>query len=124
MDSNNINVDMIVENISQDGINANITFTVPNNELEDSKKIIQAKYHELNYSNLSSDSDIAKISVVGMGMMSQSGVAEKMFTTLAKNKINIQAISTSEIKISVLIKKIYTDLAIQSLHDVYKLDKK
>ena len=73
---------------------------------------------------MSTDPDIAKISVVGMGMMSQSGVAEKMFTTLAKNKINIQAISTSEIKISVLIKKIYTDLAIQSLHDVYKLDKK
>jgi aspartate kinase len=59
-----------------------------------------------------------------MGMMSQSGVAAKMFTTLAKNKINIQAISTSEIKISVLIKKTYTDLAIQSLHDVYKLNKK
>ena len=92
--------------------------------LEESKKIIEAKYNELNYSNLSTDSDIAKISVVGMGMMSQSGVAEKMFTTLAKNKINIQAISTSEIKISVLIKKIYTDLAIQSLHDVYKLNKK
>ena len=112
------------QNFSQDGINANITFTVPNNELEESKKIIEEKYNELNYSNLSTDSDIAKISVVGMGMMSQSGVAEKMFTTLAKNKINIQAISTSEIKISVLIKKIYTDLAIQSLHDVYKLDKK
>ena len=124
MASNNINVDMIVQNISQDGINANITFTVPNNELDEAKKIIKAKYDELNYSNLSTDTDIAKISVVGMGMMSQSGVAEKMFTTLAKNKINIQAISTSEIKISVLIKKIYTDLAIQSLHDVYKLDKK
>ncbi|MDC0192056.1 aspartate kinase [Alphaproteobacteria bacterium] len=124
MASNNINVDMIVQNISQDGINANITFTVPNNELDEAKKIIKEKYDELNYSNLSTDPDIAKISVVGMGMMSQSGVAEKMFTTLAKNKINIQAISTSEIKISVLIKKIYTDLAIQSLHDVYNLDKK
>ncbi len=124
MASNNINVDMIVQNISQDGINANITFTVPNNELDEAKKIIEEKYDELNYSNLSSDSDIAKISVVGMGMMSQSGVAEKMFTTLANNKINILAISTSEIKISVLIKKIYTDLPIQSLHDVYKLDKK
>ena len=100
------------------------TFTVPNNELEESKKIIEEKYNELNYSNLSTDSDIAKISVVGMGMMSQSGVAEKMFTTLAKNKINIQAISTSEIKISVLIKKNYTDLAIRALHDVYKLNKK
>ncbi len=124
MASNNINVDMIVQNISQDGINANITFTVPNNELNASKKIIENKYDELNYSNLSTDSDIAKISVVGMGMMSQSGVAEKMFTTLAKNRINILAISTSEIKISVLIKKKYTDLAIKSLHNVYKLDKK
>ena len=119
----NINVDMIVQNISQDGINANMTFTVPFKDLSLAKKIIEDNYNDLKYSNLSSDSDIAKISVVGMGMMSQSGVAEKMFTTLAENKINILAISTSEIKISVLIEKKYTELAIKSLHRVYKLDK-
>ena len=122
--SNNINVDMIVQNISQDGITANMTFTVPKNDLEFVKKNIENNYNSLKYSNLSTDSDIAKISVIGMGMMSQSGVAEKMFRTLAKNKINILAISTSEIKISVLIKKKYTEEAIKSLHKVYKLGKK
>jgi len=124
MASNNINVDMIVQNISQDGINANVTFTVPNKDLTFVKKIIEDKVNELKYTNLSADSSIAKISVIGMGMMSQSGVAEKMFKTLAKKKINILAISTSEIKISVLIDKKYTEEAIKSLHSVYKLDKK
>ena len=124
MAKNNINVDMIVQNISQDGISANMTFTVHNGDLDLSRKIIKEKFEELQYSNLSSDSEIAKISVIGMGMMSQSGVAEKMFTTLAENKINILAISTSEIKISVLIEKKYTELAIKSLHKVYKLDNK
>ena len=122
MAKNNINVDMIVQNISQDGINANMTFTVPTNNLDYAKKIIEENYRDLSYSNLATDSDIAKISVIGMGMMSQSGVAEKMFTTLASKMINILAISTSEIKISVLIQKKYTDLAIKSLHKVYKID--
>ena len=124
MASNNINVDMIVQNISQDGISANITFTVPLKDLENSKNIINNNKDDLNYDNLSIDSNIAKISVIGMGMMSQSGVAEKMFKALAENKINILAISTSEIKISVLIHKKYTELAIKSLHSVYKLGKK
>ena len=124
MASNNINVDMIVQNISQDGINANITFTVQNKDLYFAKKIIEDRNKILNYINLTTDSDIAKISVIGMGMMSQSGVAEKMFKTLAENKINILAISTSEIKISVLIKKKYADLSIKSLHNVYKLAKR
>ena len=88
------------------------------------KKILEDKRDDLKFNNLSSDSNIAKISVVGMGMMSQTGVAEKMFKTLAENKINILAISTSKIKISVLIEKKYTELAIKSLHSVYKLDKK
>ncbi|SVC01184.1 uncharacterized protein METZ01_LOCUS254038, partial [marine metagenome] len=124
MASHNINVDMIVQNISQDGITANMTFTVPLKDENIAKKILDDKRDELNFSNLSTDSNIAKISVVGMGMMSQSGVAEKMFKTLAENKINILAISTSEIKISVLIEKKYTELAIKSLHNVYKLEKK
>ena len=124
MASHNINVDMIVQNISQDGVNANMTFTVPFKDLDLAKNILENKSDELNYNNLVADSNIAKISVIGMGMMSQSGVAEKMFKTLAEKKINILAISTSEIKISVLIEKKYTDLAIKSLHTVYKLDKK
>ena len=124
MATNNINVDMIVQNISQDGVNANMTFTVPLKDENFAKKILEKNHDDLKYHNLTLDSSIAKISVIGMGMMSQSGVAEKMFKTLAENKINILAISTSEIKISVLIKKKYTELAIKSLHTVYKLNKK
>jgi aspartate kinase len=121
MANKNINVDMIVQNISQDGISANMTFTVPSKDLELAKKIIESKNQEIEYTSLSTDINIAKISVIGMGMMSQSGVAEKMFKTLADQKINILAISTSEIKISVLIDKKYAELAIKSLHSVYKL---
>ncbi len=121
---NKINVDMIVQNISQDGVTANMTFTVPTKDLSSAKKIIENNFDDLKYSNLSTNSNIAKISVIGMGMMSQSGVAEKMFKTLATNNINILAISTSEIKISVLIDKKYTQEAIISLHKVYKLGNK
>ena len=124
MASNNINVDMIVQNISQDGVSANMTFTVLTKDVELANKTLEGNYNELNYSNLSTDSSIAKISVIGVGMMSQSGVAAKMFKTLADKKINILAISTSEIKISVLIDKKYTDLAVKTLHSVYKLDNK
>jgi len=120
---NNINVDMIVQNISQDGISANMTFTVPVKDANFSKKLLQNEHEELKYTNLTSDTKIAKISVVGMGMMAQSGVAEKMFKSLADNGINILAISTSEIKISVLIDKKYTEDAVKSLHSAYNLDK-
>ena len=75
----------------------------------------------LNFKSISADNNVAKVSVIGMGMMSQSGVAEKMFKTLAQNSINILAISTSEIKISVLIDKRFTELAVKSLHEVYNL---
>jgi len=124
MASNNINVDMIVQNISQDGVSANMTFTVLIKDVRLAKKTLEENSNDLNYTNLSTDSNIAKISVIGMGMMSQSGVAEKMFTTLAAKQINILAISTSEIKISVLIDKKYADLAVKALHSVYKLDNK
>jgi len=124
MASNNINVDMIVQNISQDGVSANVTFTVLTKDIGLAKKALEGDTNELNYTNLSTDSNIAKISVIGMGMMSQSGVAEKMFKTLADKRINILAISTSEIKISVLIEKKYTDLAVKTLHSVYKLGNK
>ena len=120
---NNINVDMIVQNISQDGISANLTFTVQSRDMSLSKKILENNNKKLNYKNISTDSDVSKISVVGMGMMSQTGVANKMFKTLADKKINILAISTSEIKISVLIKKKHTEQAIKSLHNAYSLGK-
>ena len=119
--NNNINVDMIVQNISQDGINANITFTIPNNEVHYAKEILENNSGNINFKSLKTDENISKISVIGMGMMSQSGVAKKMFETLANMSINILAISTSEIKISVLINEEYTDMAVKSLHDAYNL---
>ena len=120
--NNNINVDMIVQNTSQDGVTANITFTVPNNEIHNAKKILEENQNLIDFKSIETDSNISKISVIGMGMMSQSGVAKKMFTTLADNSINILAISTSEIKISVLINKKFTKIAVKSLHEAYNLD--
>ena len=119
--NNNINVDMIVQNTSQDGITANITFTVPNSEIHNAKKILEENQNLINFKSIETDTNISKISVIGMGMMSQSGVAKKMFTTLADNSINILAISTSEIKISVLINKKFTKIAVKSLHEAYNL---
>ena len=121
MTENNINVDMIVQNISQDGILANITFTINQKDHDLPKTVIENSKKILEYKSLSLDKNVAKISVIGMGMMSQSGVAEKMFKTLAKNTINILAISTSEIKISVLIDEKHTNIAVKSLHEVYNL---
>ena len=120
--SKNINVDMIVQNISQDGVTANITFTVPNNEINIAKKLLQNDLDLIRYDSLKTDENVSKISVIGMGMMSQSGVAQKMFETLADNSINILAISTSEIKISVLINEKYTNIAVESLHNAYNLE--
>ena len=119
--NNNINVDMIVQNTSQDGVTANITFTVPNSEIHNAKKILEQNQNLINFKSIETDSNISKISVIGMGMMSQSGVAKKMFTTLADKSINILAISTSEIKISVLINKKFTKIAVKSLHEAYNL---
>ena len=118
---NNINVDMIVQNISQDGVSANITFTVPNSELKFTKSILEKNQKIINYTAIKTDDKVSKISVIGMGMMSQAGVAQKMFKTLADKKINILAISTSEIKISVLIDEKFTNTAVKSLHKVYNL---
>ena len=119
--NNNINVDMIVQNISQDGISANITFTISQKDFDLTKSVIEQNHNILKYKSLSLDKNVAKISVIGMGMMSQAGVAEKMFKTLAKNEINILAISTSEIKISVLIEEKHTNIAVKSLHEAYNL---
>ena len=119
--NNNINVDMIVQNTSQDGVTANITFTVPNSEIHNTKKLLEDNQNLIDFKSIETDTNISKISVIGMGMMSQSGVAKKMFTTLAENSINILAISTSEIKISVLIDKKFTKIAVKSLHEAYNL---
>ena len=121
--SENINVDMIVQNISQDGLSANITFTVPNRDINSVKLILNKNIKKIKFRSLKTNNKISKISVIGMGMMSQSGVAQKMFKTLANNNINILAISTSEIKISVLIDEKYTNVAIKSLHKSYNLKK-
>ncbi len=118
----NINVDMIVQNISHDGITANITFTVPNNEISLAEYTLIKNLKAIKYKTLKTDKKVSKISVIGMGMMSQSGVAQKMFKTLADKSINILAISTSEIKISVLIEEKFTNIAVKSLHKAYKLN--
>ena len=121
LSDNNINVDMIVQNISQDGIKANLTFTVQVNDMNLAKKLLEKNKSSIKYNSLSTNDDVSKISVIGVGMKSQSGVAKKMFQTLASKEINILAISTSEIKISVLIDKKYTKKAVKSLHEAYKL---
>jgi aspartate kinase len=115
----NINVDMIIQNVGHDGT-TNLGFTVPQNELENAKKVME----ELNPAEfLEYDSDIAKVSIVGVGMKSHSGVASTAFTALAKENINIEMISTSEIKISMVIDEKYSELAVRALHEAYHLDK-
>ena len=116
-----INVDMIVQNVSQDGL-TDMTFTVPRGELKRAIKQIEAQKDAIGYKSLSSDPNVVKISVIGVGMRSHAGVASRMFRTLAEKGINIQVISTSEIKVSVLIASEYTELALRALHTAYDLD--
>ncbi len=116
---NNINVDMIIQNVGEDG-STNLGFTVPENELESTKQIML----DLNASeNLEFDSHVAKVSIVGVGMKSHSGVASCAFKTLADENINLEMISTSEIKISMIVKDKYSELAVRALHSAYELDK-
>ena len=115
-----INVDMIIQNIGHDG-KANVTFTVPQTELEQTKEVI--KEFENRCDEVTYDENIAKVSVVGVGMKSHSGVAAKAFDTMAKENINIQMISTSEIKISMVVDEKYGELAVRALHSAYNLDK-
>ena len=119
----NINVDMILQNISQDGKFANLSFTLPRADLEKALKILKKEKSKLGYKKIISSNNISKISVVGVGMRSHAGVAQTLFDTLGKNKINIQVITTSEIKISILIDEEHTDLAVQKLHQAFKLHK-
>ncbi len=119
----NINVDMILQNISQDGKFANLSFTLPRLDLEKALKILKKEKPRIGYKKIISSNNISKISVVGVGMRSHAGVAQTLFDTLGKNKINIQVITTSEIKISILIHENQTDLAVQKLHQAFKLHK-
>ena len=119
----NINVDMILQNISKDGKFANLSFTLPRADLEKALKILKKEKSKIGYKKIISSNNISKISVVGVGMRSHAGVAQTLFDTLGKNKINIQVITTSEIKISILIDEEHTDLAVQKLHQAFKLHK-
>ena len=119
-----VNVDMIVQNISEEG-RTDMTWSCPVDQVKRAEKAMEeAKASEvINYSELLADEDVAKVSVVGIGMRSHTGVAAKMFQVLSNEGINIQVITTSEIKISVLINRKYMELAVQALHDAFELDK-
>jgi aspartate kinase len=117
-----VNVDMIVQNVSEDGKSTDLTFTVGKADIERAKKVIEDNKGTLNYQGLVADSNVVKVSVIGVGMRSHAGIAQRMFQTLASEGINIQVISTSEIKISVLIEEKYTELALRALHTAYGLD--
>ena len=117
----NINVDMIVQNLAADGI-TDLTFTVGRADLPRAQAAIGALHDQIGFAEVLTDPDVAKISIVGVGMRSHAGIAGTMFRTLADKGINIQVISTSEIKVSVLIAAEYTELAVRALHSAYGLD--
>jgi aspartate kinase len=118
----NVNVDMIVQNVSLDGSSTDLTFTVPRADLARAVDRLEKARPDLKFAEVKSDTNVAKVSVIGVGMRSHAGVALKMFETLAAKGINIQVISTSEIKISVLVAAEYTELAVRALHTAYGLD--
>ncbi len=117
-----VNVDMIVQNIGADAASTDLTFTIGKTDLPRAKAVLGEQQDKIGYAELVADADVAKISVVGVGMRSHAGVANTMFTALAAKGINIQVISTSEIKVSVLIGADYTELAVRALHTAYGLD--
>jgi len=119
----NINVDMIVQNTSSDGKHTDMTFTVQESDLDRALEVLKGAEKAIGYFEVRSSSDVAKVSVIGVGMRSHAGVAAQMFNALAQRGINILAITTSEIKISVLIDAAYAELAVRTLHALYELDK-
>jgi aspartate kinase len=119
--SANVNVDMIVQNVAEDGT-TDMTFTVGRSDLPRAQEALSHARQEIGYWEILADTNVAKISVVGIGMRSHAGIASRMFKTLAEKGINIQVISTSEIKVSILIAADYTELAVRSLHTAYGLD--
>jgi aspartate kinase len=118
----NINVDMIIQNIAQDKGQTDVTFTCPQADLARTQAVLEESRDAIGYDRMIADSKVAKISVVGVGMRSHAGVAATMFKALADRSINIQAISTSEIKVSVLIDEDEVELAVRVLHTAYGLD--
>ena len=120
----NISVDMIVQSDSPDGKSTDMTFTLAESELKKALDILETSREAIGFNSLLSDSDVVKISVVGVGMRTHVGIARKMFQALSERGINVQAISTSEIKISVLIASEYAELAVRALHAAFNLDKK
>ena len=119
-----VNVDMIVQNISEEG-RTDMTFSIPTNEIARAEEAMRKAKDEgaINFQDIVADKDVAKVSVVGIGMRSHAGVAAKMFDALSSEGINIKVITTSEIKISVLIDRKYMELAVQALHDAFELEK-
>ena len=118
-----INVDMIVQNVSPDGQTTDLTFTVPAADYERAADVLAKARKDIGYERLDGATDVAKVSVIGVGMRSHAGVAAKAFKALAERQINIRAITTSEIKFSLLIDAEYTELAVRTLHHLYDLDK-
>jgi len=118
----NINVDMIVQNVSQDGATTDLTFTVPASDYARAKDTITKSRATIGYKTMDSATDVAKVSVIGIGMRSHAGVAAQAFKALSERNINIRAITTSEIKFSLLIDAAYTELAVRTLHTLYGLD--
>ena len=118
----NVNVDMIVQSASPDGTTTDMTFTVTRGDLPRVQTILKERRESVGFDEIIADGDIVKVSVIGVGMRSHAGVAQRMFAALSEKGINIHTISTSEIKISVLIGAEYTELALRSLHSAYGLD--
>lgn len=118
-----INVDMIVQNVSADGQTTDLTFTVPSADYERARTTIEKAKDEIGYGSIDGATDVAKVSAIGIGMRSHAGVAARAFKALSERNINIRAITTSEIKFSVLIDAAYTELAVRTLHSLYGLDK-
>jgi len=116
-----INVDVIVQNVSEEGF-TDITFTVPRGDFEPAMKILREVCGQMQGRDVKGDDTVAKVSIIGMGMRSHSGVARQMFETLAREGINIQMITTSEIKITVVIDEKYVELAVRALHTAFDLD--
>ena len=123
LSENNINVDMIVQNISESSRTTDITFTIPKDDLLNAEKIMEQIKEDVPYESLLTDSNISKISIIGVGMRSNAGVAAKMFSILSENDINIDVISTSEIKISILISNEQAEKAVNMLHQFFILDR-
>ena len=119
---NSINVDMVIQNISSDGKKTDLTFTIKRSDLNKTIKTIKSNKKNVKFKSISSDKKVSKVSIIGAGMITTPGVTYKMFRALAQEKINILAISTSEIKISVIINEINTTRAVKKLHTVFKLD--